>query len=175
MSRITLIENPADERVKAIFEDVRTQMGGIPYLFRAYANSPPLLEHFWEQYRNLMFIGRLSRPLKEAIALMVSADNHCDYGISLHSHALESLGVPAKEILRIRTDPDHAHFPPKEHVLLEVARHANIAPHDHGERLITEARKTEATDAEILEALAVSGMIAGTNRTADMLGLQAMI
>ena len=173
MSRITLIEQPADERVHAVFDDIRTQLGGIPYLFRAYANNPPLLSLLWEQYSNLMLIGKLSRPLKEAIALMVSADNRNDYGISLHSENLRTLGAEPKEILRIRTDPDHAHFEPREHALLEVARHENAAPHDHGERLLKVAREAGASDAEILEAISVAGLITACNKATDFLDIPA--
>lgn len=171
MSRIPLVEQPSDERVHAVFEDIRTQLGEIPDIFRAYANDPPLLELEWQQYSRLMLIGNLSPHLKEAIALMVSADNHCDSGISLHSGHLTRLGVDPKEVLRIRTDPDHAHFEPKDHALLEVARHTIISPHDHGEKLIELANREGAKDAEIVEAIAVAGLVTGLNRAADMLGL----
>lgn len=173
MSRMALIEQPADERVRVTFEDIRTQLGEIPDIFRVYANNPPLLELIWHQYSNLMLIGNLSPQLKEGIALMVSADNHCDSGISLHSAHLIRLGVDPKEVLRIRTNPDHAHYEPKEHALLEVARHTIIAPHDHGEKQIKVARDSGASDTEIIEAMAVAGLITGLNKSADMLGLAA--
>ncbi|WP_295799777.1 carboxymuconolactone decarboxylase family protein [uncultured Microbulbifer sp.] len=171
MSRISMVVQPADERVHAIFEDIRTQLGEIPDIFRVYANDPPLLELMWQQYSNLMLLGNLSPHLKEGIALMVSADNHCDSGIALHSSHLTRLGVDPKEVLRIRTDPDHAHFEPKDHALLEVARHTIISPHDHGEKQIKLARVDGANDAEILEAMAVAGLITGLNKVADMLGM----
>lgn len=171
MSWIPLIEQPSDERVQAVFEDIHTQLGEVPDIFRIYANSHALLELMWHQYSNLMLIGHLSPQLKEGIALMVSADNHCDSGIVLHSAHLQKLGVDPKEVLRVRLNPDHAHYPPKEHALLEVARHASIAPHDHGERLIKRAREQGASDEEITEALAVTGLISGMNRAADMAGI----
>lgn len=171
MSWIPLNEQAPDERVQAVFEDIRTQLGEIPDIFRAYANDTPLLELMWAQYSKLMLIGHLSPQLKEGIALMVSADNRCDSGIVLHSAHLEKYGVDPKEVLRIRTNPDHAHYNPKDHALLEVARHAILAPHDHGERLIKLARERGATDAEILEALAVAGMVSGLNKASDLMGL----
>ncbi|MFV8782064.1 carboxymuconolactone decarboxylase family protein [Microbulbifer sp. SA54] len=171
MSWIPLVEKAPDERVHAIFDDIRTQLGEIPDIFRAFANAPALLELIWAQYSNLMSLGHLSPQLKEGIALMVSADNRCDSGIAHHSAHLEKYGVDPREVLRIRTNPDHAHYNPRDHALLEVARHAILAPHDHGERLIKLAREQGASDGEILEALAVAGMVSGLNKASDLMGL----
>lgn len=172
MSRVPLVTTTTDDRLQETFADIRTHLGEIPDIFRAYANDPPLLDLVWHQFGSLMSIGSLSPHLKEAIALMVSADNHCDTGIALHSAHLTRLGVDPHEVLRIRTDPDHAHFEPKEHALLEVARQAIIAPHDHGEKLIELARDNGASYGEILEAMTVAGMITGMNKVAEMLELR---
>lgn len=171
MSRIPLVDSPADERVAATFGEIERQLGSVPNLFRGYARHPALLALNWERYKALMLQGYLPRQLKEGIALVVSADNHCDYGIYHHSAALEELGVDPKEVLRIRTHPDHAHFLPQEHALLDLARHANFAPHDHGERLVNAARAEGASDEEIAEALGVMELVAGFNRFVDMLGI----
>ena len=171
MSRIPLVETPSDEAVASVLGDIRTQLGFVPAVFRAYANNPVILAQLWNRYQHVMLTGNLSPQLKEGIALMVAADEHSDYGIRLHSGALQKLGVDPHEVLRIRTDPDHAHYNPKDHALLEVARHGNTAPYDHGDKFLNAARDAGAGDAEIVEALAVAGLAAEISHVSAILDL----
>ncbi|WOX05207.1 carboxymuconolactone decarboxylase family protein [Microbulbifer pacificus] len=175
MSRISLMDREVEQQVSGIFEEVRTQLGFVPMLFRAYANNPTLLSELWDRYQHTMLTGGLSRRLKEEIALMVAEDEHSDYGITLHSSALRQLGMDPHEILRVRTDPDHAHLEPRDHALLEIARHGNLAPYDHGERYINHARDAGAADADILEALAVASLAAEISHVSSMLDIPADI
>lgn len=179
MSRVPLTYGESDpetgQRVSAVLDEVRAQLGFVPSVFRAYANNPTLLTELWDRYQHTMLTGNLPRRLKEEIALMVAADEHSDYGITLHSSALKQLGVESHEILRFRTDPDHTHLAPREHALLEIARHGNMSPHDHGERYIDHARDSGAGDADILEALAVASLAAEISHVSVMLDLPADI
>ncbi|WGL16551.1 carboxymuconolactone decarboxylase family protein [Microbulbifer bruguierae] len=175
MSRISLMDHEMEHGVSGVLDEVRAQLGFVPMLFRAYANNPTLLVELWERYQHTMLTGRLSRRLKEEIALMVAEDEHSDYGITLHSSALRQLGVDPHEILRVRTNPDHAHLEPREHALLEIARHGNLTPHDHGERYIDHARDAGAADADILEALAVASLASEISHVSTMLDIPADI
>jgi len=171
MSHIPLIDAHAEERVAEVLSDIRITLGMVPAIFRAYANNPTVLATLWERYRHVMLTGNLSPKLKEGIALMVAADEQSDYGIALHSAALQKLGVDPKEVLRIRTDPDHAHYEPKDHALLEVARHANNNPYDHAGQVTDDARARGASDAEIIEALAAVGLASELSKTAAFLSI----
>ncbi|WP_323847274.1 hypothetical protein [Microbulbifer magnicolonia] len=171
MSRIPLVDTPAEDRALQLFAEIKDQLGAVPSLFRAYAQHVALLEANWHKFKALMIHGCLSPQLKEGMGLVISADNHCDYGIYHHSVTLQNLGVDPKEVMRIRVDPKHIHFSAKEQALFDLARHANSSPDDHGERLIAAARKLGARDDEIVEALGVSELVAGFNHTADILGL----
>lgn len=179
MSRVPLTYGESDpetgQHVSAVLDEVRAQLGFVPSVFRAYANNPTLLTELWDRYQHTMLTGNLPRRLKEEIALMVAADEHSDYGITLHSSALKQLGVESHEILRFRTDPDHTHLAPREHALLEIARHGNMSPHDHGERYIDHARDSGAGDADIIEALAVASLAAEISHVSAMLDLPADI
>ncbi|WP_444898118.1 carboxymuconolactone decarboxylase family protein [Microbulbifer sp. EKSA008] len=171
MSSIPLVEHPTSDDVARVFAEIDDELGGIPSLFRVYAQHPGLLEANWYKFKTVMIHGCLSAQLKEAIGLAVSADNHCDYGIYHHSMSLQMLGVETDEVMRIRTDPKHVHFSEKEHALFDLARNANSAPDDHREHLIAAARKLGAGDDEILEALGVMEMVLGANHIAEVLSL----
>ena len=171
MSHVPLVDSHSDPRVAEVLDDIRITLGMVPAIFRAYGNNPTVLAVLWQRYQHVMLTGNLSPKLKEGIALMVAADEHSDYGIALHSAALEKLGVDPREVLRIRTDPDHAHYGPKDHALLEVARHQNNTPYDHSGEVTDTARMAGASDAEIIEALATAGLASELSRTAAFLSL----
>ncbi|AMX02924.1 carboxymuconolactone decarboxylase family protein [Microbulbifer thermotolerans] len=172
MSRIPLVEFPTEDRVEAVFAEIEDELGAIPSIFRAFAHQPDLLEASWHRFKAVMVHGVLSPQLKEGMGLVISADNHCNYGIYHHSSNLEDLGVDPAEVMRIRVDPKHVHYSEKEHVLFDLARKANLSPNDHGEHLISKAQKLGARDDEIIEALAVMELVVGFNRVADVLGLE---
>jgi uncharacterized peroxidase-related enzyme len=171
MSRISLVESPADELSEAVFADIKQELGEVPNFFRAYANHPGLLSANWEKYKAVMVHGCLPSRLKQAIALVVAADNHCDYSIARHSQLLQELGVDPKEVLRIRTHSEHAHFDAREHAILELARHANLDPYNHAERLVAAAREQGVKDDEMLEAIGVMEMITGFNKFIEVMAV----
>ncbi|WP_237060166.1 hypothetical protein [Microbulbifer sediminum] len=169
MSRIPLVQRPADEMVEQVFAEIEDELGSIPNMFRAYANHPEILRLNWERFKVLMMHGCLSVRLKESIALVVSADNRNEYGIARYSELLQEREVNPHEILKIRLDPDHAHLSSKEHALLALAHRAHQSPFDHGEKFVDAARREGATDMEIVEALGVMEFMAGANRFLEVL------
>lgn len=171
MSDMPLVDSHSDPQAAEVLDDIRVTLGMVPGIFRACGNNPTILASLWNRYQHVMLTGYLSPKLKEGIALMVAADEHSDYGITMHSAALEKLGVDPREVLRIRTNPDHAHYEPKDHALLEVARHQNNNPYDHSGEVTEAARMAGASDAEIIEALAVAGLACEVSRTAAFLNL----
>ncbi|WP_250463851.1 carboxymuconolactone decarboxylase family protein [Microbulbifer litoralis] len=172
MGLIPLMEIPVEDRVSVVFDEIRDELGAIPTLFRAHAHHPALLEANWYKFKALMIHGCLSAQLKEGIGLVISADNHCDYGIYHHSVSMENLGVARDDVMRIRNHPDDVHFSDKEQALFNLARHANLDPDNHGEKLIIAARELGARDDEIIEALGVMEMVVGFNHFASVLALE---
>ncbi|MEX2575653.1 MAG: carboxymuconolactone decarboxylase family protein [Halofilum sp. (in: g-proteobacteria)] len=76
-----------------ILEEIEQGMGRVPNLFRTYAPYPPLLRANWGKVKVALMEGELSRRVKEAIALLVSQDNGCEYCIAAHSGAMRQIGV----------------------------------------------------------------------------------
>ena len=169
MSRINLSEENIDPRVQRIFQEIEGAFGKVPNLFRTYASFPPLLEANWSKVKAVMTEGNLSRKLKEAIALLVSKDNGCDYCIAAHETALRAVGVTAEEIRKIETDLEKSIFNPKEQALIELARQANRAPLQMTDELFRVLRSQGTTDAEIVEALGVMEIFTAFNKFLDAL------
>ena len=49
----------------------------VPVNFRAAAHNPDHLEAYWQQYKAIMEGGSVAKPIKEIIAMVVSALNNC--------------------------------------------------------------------------------------------------
>lgn len=130
-------------------------MGSVSNMFLAYARHPAVLFATWERVKSVMLQGTLPPRLKEAIAVVISHDNHCEYCVEHHTRNFASLGMDREEIMRLLADPLAGKFTPKERSLLLLARQANSDPHGASVETLNLARRTGANDLEIIEALAV--------------------
>lgn len=120
-----------------------------------------------------MMEGELSRRLKEAIALLVSQDNGCDYCITLHSGALRQMGVDDSTIHAIRNGQlAEAGFDAREQALIHLMRAANARPHEVDDADFQTARDAGATERDILEAYSVMETFVAFNRFLDSVGVE---
>jgi uncharacterized peroxidase-related enzyme len=163
---------PADEQLapeaKEILDEIEKQMGRRPNLFRTYAHHPPLLRANWEKLKAVMMQGALSRRLKETIALLVSADNGCEYCVHAHSGALKALGVDDATLEAIRNgELERADFDAKERELVGLMRKANRAPHEVSQADFEKTRNAGTTDAELIEAYGVLETFVAFNKFLD--------
>ncbi|KIH75911.1 uncharacterized peroxidase-related enzyme [Geoalkalibacter ferrihydriticus] len=173
MTRIPSLDpQSAQARTAEIFVEIKQAFGMVPNLFRAYANHPPLLEANWFKVKKVMMEGVLARKAKEAIAVLVSKDNGCDYCVAAHEAALRSIGVSGEEIKAIENDLQQAEFSRKERALIAFARKANIAPLRIEDSEVKALRDLGADAAEIVEALGVMELFAGFNKFLDALQVE---
>ena len=87
MSRInipTSIE-AAPAAARPLLEAVKTQMGSVPNLFRAVANSPAALEGYLG-LNGALAKGSLDSKTRERIAIAVAEVNGCGYCLSAHTY-----------------------------------------------------------------------------------------
>lgn len=105
-------ESDATGKVAEIFEDIKRtkKIDFVPNLWRVLATNPVELELVWNTLKALMHpeaVGRrsaLEAPMRETIALAVSATNGCAYCVNSHTAALRKLGTSTEalgEILAI--------------------------------------------------------------------------
>ena len=163
------LQEASDDRVRAIFDEIRQKEGYIPNLFRAYAHNPDLLEQTWNRVKSLMYGGHLSPRLKNAIATMVSHDNGCDYCVVHHKRMLKTLGVDRRDLSTFIATSEPAFLNRMEALLLQLAREANRNPHGMSPDLITSAREAGASNSDIMEAIGVMELYSSFNRMLDSL------
>jgi AhpD family alkylhydroperoxidase len=105
MASIKLIsEDEATGKIKDIYEDIKSQLGidFVPNLYKAMAFMPNYLEANWNKVKAVMVEkGNLDRLTKEIIAVAVSAVLGCKYWLSVHTSAVQKLGLDDKAVLEL--------------------------------------------------------------------------
>jgi uncharacterized peroxidase-related enzyme len=80
-----------------LLERTRQQLGRIPNLYAAMANSPAALAGYLD-FRAALVRGRLPTRLREQLALVVAEANGCEYCVSAHHFRGIKIGIPGEEI-----------------------------------------------------------------------------
>jgi uncharacterized peroxidase-related enzyme len=162
--------NTVSPEVQSIFKEIEKGFGMVPNLFRTMAHYPPLLKANWEKVKAVMMGGRLSRKVKETIAVLISKDNECPYCVKAHSDALRLLKVDEGVVENIlEGNLKDAGFSPQEITLINFARAANNTPHNIPRELIQNIAEYGISDAEVIEALGVMEIFVAFTKFLDTL------
>lgn len=148
MNRIAAIDPAiATGRAKELLDATNAQLGRVPNLYKAMANSPAALDGYLK-FRGALGQGTLSVKMKERIALLTAAMNDCGYCVSAHTFRGGKVGLSQEEL--IATQRGQAEDP-KEHamlqfveVLLKKRGHLNDAD-------LEKVRLSDVTDEELGE------------------------
>ncbi len=172
MARIKPLEKEhVAQEVRPIYEEIEETFGWVPNIFKTYANFPPLLKANWEKVKAVMMAGSLRRELKEAVALVVSEANACQYCIVAHGLALQQLGFSRESIDALVKNLKESGFQPKDQKILEVARKSTKDANSVTDQDIAELRKAGWSDSEIVEAQGVMELFTGFNKFLDSLAV----
>lgn len=172
MARIQIIEKQrTNDAVRPIYEEIEKAFGRVPNIFKTYAHFPPLLRTNWEKLKAVMMGGSLRRELKEAIALVVSEANSCQYCIVAHGLALRQLGFTKESIDALVKNVSAEGFEPKEQKILELARKSTRDANSVTDQDIEELRRLGWSESEIVEAQGVMELFTGLNKFLDSLAV----
>jgi uncharacterized peroxidase-related enzyme len=98
------LEN-ADSKAKAVLEKAKAQVGFIPKMYEAMANSPGLLETYLDGYDRFRKHAGFSPAEQEVVFLTISRGNGCHYCIAAHSVIADKMSkVPPEVTEAIRED-----------------------------------------------------------------------
>lgn len=150
MSRIpipaTISDAPAASQL--LLEEVRSQLGSVPNLFRLVSNSPAALEGYLA-LSGALGKGRLPSPTRERIALAVAQINQCDYCLSAHTYLGKNLAqLDESEMMTNRRG--HSNDPKAD----AAVRFAAMLAHERGRVSESDVRDVRAAgydDAAIIE------------------------
>ena len=174
MSWIEEIEvGEADGQLAEMYDQLVRQRGKISNILKVHSLNPAAMGNHLDLYMTLMF-GRsgLSRLEREAIAVVVSANNECEYCVNHHTEALRHY-IDDEETLAMLASADGLET--LEPRLSNIVRHAEkltTAPGAMTESDLGELRSEGLSDKDILDLTMIVGYFNFVNRIAMGLGVE---
>ena len=162
----------AEGRLADIYAELVKKRGKVGNILKVHSLNPEALSGHLDLYMTIMF-GKsgLSRAEREAIGVVVSANNDCAYCVNHHMEALRRY-VKDKEILELLRNADGLET--LEPRLSNIVRHAEKltnAPGAMTESDLGELRAVGLDDKDILDVSLITAYFNFVNRLALGLGV----
>jgi len=162
-------ENLSEEEYPP-FRKVRSQFGFVPNLFRAQLARKDLLEAQMGLSASATETGALGRQQKEYIFLAVSARNLNTYCVTAHCEIVRMLKIEGPEPEQVAIDHTMTKLPLRDKALINFAIKLNETPTEITQADIDALRTFGFTDAQILEAIVMTGTAQFANMLSFALG-----
>ncbi len=162
----------ADEELGRIYAELIEKRGKVSNILKAHSLHPAALQIHLDLYMTLMF-GRsgLSRAEREAIAVVVSASNDCEYCVQ---HHVEALRRHLRDEDTLQTLAGAENLDALEPRLGNIVMHAEkltSAPGAMTESDLHDLRAVGLSDRDILDLTLIVGYFNFVNRIAMGLGV----
>ena len=173
MSWIEEIEvDEADGKLAEMYAELTERRGKISNILKVHSLNPQAMSDHLDLYMTLMF-GKsgLTRAEREAVAVVVSATNECEYCVNHHTEALRHY-IDDEDTLNMLATADGLET--LEPRLSNIVRHAErltVAPAAMTESDLEELRAVELDDKDILDLTLIVGYFNFVNRIAVGLGV----
>jgi uncharacterized peroxidase-related enzyme len=175
--RISRFGEPAEadlpSDIATIYAKNRERIGFVPNVFRAYARRP---EHFraFMQYHDVLMKGDggLTRAEREAIVVVVSAENRCQYCVTAHGAALRVIGKDAIVAEQIAINWRTADITPRWRAMLAFASHVNETGFAATDDEIAALRTAGFSDDDVWDIAAIAAFFGFSNRMAGALDMR---
>ena len=173
MSWIEEIEvTEAEGKLAEVYAELLQKRGKIANILQVHSLNPNAMANHLDLYMTIMF-GKsgLSRAEREAIAVVVSASNDCDYCVSHHTEALKRY-VKDEDTLQTLASADGLEvLEPRLGNIVKHAEKLSSAPSAMTESDLDPLRAEGLTDRDILDITLVVAYFNFVNRIALGLGV----
>jgi uncharacterized peroxidase-related enzyme len=174
MSWIKEIEvNEAEGKLADLYVELLKKRGKVSNILSVHSLNPDAMGNHLDLYMTLMF-GKsgLSRMEREAIAVVVSANNECEYCVNHHTESLRHY-VDDEETLNMLATADGLEaLEPRLSNIVRYAEKLTMAPGAMTESDLGELRAEGLTDKDILDLTLIVGYFNFVNRIAMGLGVE---
>lgn len=162
----------ADGKLAEMYAELTKKRGKVSNILKVHSLNPGAMGNHLDLYMTIMF-GKsgLSRAEREAIAVVVSAENDCAYCVNHHAEALRRY-IKDDETLESLSSADGLET--LEPRLSNIVRHAEkltSAPSAMTESDLGELRAVGLSDKDILDLTLIVGYFNFVNRIALGLGV----
>jgi uncharacterized peroxidase-related enzyme len=159
--------------IRDVYEKNKAKIGFVPNVFRAYARRPDHFRAFMQYHDVLMRApGGLSRAEREAIVVVVSAENACLYCSIAHGAALRVLGGDPMLADQIAVNWQTADLTPRLRTLLAFASAVNEPGFVATDEDFDELRAEGFSDDDIWDAAAIAAFFGFSNRMASLMDMR---
>ena len=164
----------AEGELSEIYQELRASRGKLAAIHTIHSLSPAALRAHMELYKTLLFgRSKLRRPVREAIAVVVSRANGCDYCDQHHGQALLAYWKDSERLEALRRDPRDADLDDRTLAMLDHAVALTRTPDGVTETDVERLRALGVSDEEVLDLTLITGYFNFVNRIALGLGVEA--
>lgn len=174
MSWIREIDNKeAEGELKQIYDGILKARGKIANIMKVNSLDPGSMVKHMELYLAIMFgSSELKREERELIAVVVSAENCCEYCLEHHKEALDHYWRDERRIGKLISDPTSASLSERQLLMIKYVKKLTRAPSEVEEVDMMALRASGFTDAEILHMNLITSYFNFVNRIALGLGVE---
>jgi len=163
----------ADGQLAEMYDDLVRKRGKVSNILKVHSLNPAAMGDHLDLYMTLMF-GKsgLSRLEREAIAVVVSASNDCEYCVNHHTESLRHY-LDDEETLNLLATADGLEtLEPRLSNIVRYAEKLTDAPGAMTESDLGELRAEGLADKDILDLTLIVGYFNFVNRIAMGLGVE---
>lgn len=139
--------------------------------FTAQAERPDILAATWALSKGILLHGQLPPTVKQMIAVKVASYNQCRYCATVHTGALEAIGVPAEVMDSLTSELDLAKVPPPQRAILEFAMKVARDPKSLTDEDFQNLHDFGLSDGETMEVALMAAYSNFINAWADVSGI----
>ena len=163
----------AEGRLAELYKALVEKRGKVSNILKVHSLNPDAMGNHLDLYMTLMF-GRsgLSRAEREAIAVVVSAENECEYCVNHHVEALRRYIKDEETLNMLATADGLETLEPRLSNIVRYAEKLTSAPGAMMESDLGELRAVGLSDADILDLSLITAYFNFVNRLALGLGVE---
>jgi uncharacterized peroxidase-related enzyme len=169
----TIDEADATGELADLYADIIDSRGKLSNILKVHSLHPAALEAHLDLYDALLFSrSPLRRAEREAIAVVVSAANGCDYCVRHHAEALRAYWKDDDRLARFAEDFRQVDdLDPKLRAACAYAERLTRSPDGTGEDDVQALRDAGWSDRAVLDVTLITAYFNFVNRVANGLGV----
>ena len=176
MAWIDIIEpDDATGDLKELYDTIAEKRGKVSNVLTVHSQNPAALKEHLDLYDTVLFgTSPLSRSDREAIAVVVSAANECDYCVRHHAEALQAYWRDEARVQQLADNYTALDdLDDQLQIACDVATKLTTDPGAMSEADVHTLRGAGWTDRAVLDIVLVTAYFNFVNRITNALGVEA--
>jgi len=166
-------QNAATGAVQEMYDKITGERGKLSNIMKVHSLRPDAMAAHFDLYQTVLFgAGAITREEREAIAVVVSVANGCQYCAHHHAAALRHYWKDATRVQTLIESRQGLDLPTRLNVILDYAEKLTAAPHAMKEDDVIQLRSAGLNDTDILTVNLVVSYFNFVNRIALGLGVE---